>query len=279
MPKIPTFEEYVASLGQLTVWTDPTIETPESTDIKNAAASLNILDEINVETLAAWAYDHPKWVRILGLAAGLSQEKLKNLLNHRFRSMSWSLLARTQPVDLISVLDEECHLSRLVSEQRFRTYDFGDVLAARAGTRRNAVAGANAGRALEDMIEEIAKDLGLPYELRTRFIGRHNQDGPCDLVIPTGKKAVIAVAAKAFGSTGSKLTAAFGEIEKMADVRKPSQFIMAVIDGLGWKGRRGDLTRLYNLWVNGDIDGMYTVATLGQFRIDLEEAARRHKLL
>lgn len=280
MPDIPSFDEYIASLGQLTAWADPTIETPESTDIKAAAASLAALNEVTLGSLAAWAAENPKWTRILGLTVGLSQEKLKNLLKHRLDSSSWAKLAKTRPFDLVTVLDQEYDLLRLVSEQRRSTYEFGDILVARAGTRGNATAGAAAGRQLEDMIEQIARDLSLDYETRTRFVGRHNLDAPCDLVIPSGgNDAVIAVAAKVFGSTGSKLTAAFKEIEDMANVRKPTQFVMAVIDGVGWLSRRADLTRLYRLWANGDIDGMYTVATLDRFQSDLEDFARLRRLL
>jgi hypothetical protein len=280
VPDIPSFDEYISSLSQLTTWIDPTLETPDSADIKAAADSLAALDEITLNSVATWASENPPWTRILGLSVGLSQEKLKILLKHRLDSESWVKLARTRPVDLITVLDQEYDMLRLVSEQRRSTYAFGDILVARAGTRGNATAGANAGRKLEDMIEQIAKDLGLSYKTRTRFVGRGGLDAPCDLVIPGGgNEAIIAVAAKVFGSTGSKLTAAFKEIEDMANVRKPTQFVMAVIDGLGWLMRRADLTRLYNLWANGSIDGMYTVATLDRFQSDLEDFARLRRLL
>lgn len=54
---------------------------------------------------------------------------------------------------------------------------------------------------------------------------------------------------------------------------------MAVIDGIGWKQRQADLRRIHSLWEQQQIDGMYTLATLGDFREDLEQAARRHGLL
>jgi hypothetical protein len=59
----------------------------------------------------------------------------------------------------------------------------------------------------------------------------------------------------------------------MALVRKPTQFVFAVIDGIGWKGRINDLRRIYTLWSSGQINGMYTMASLGQFQEDLAEAA------
>lgn len=91
--------------------------------------------------------------------------------------------------------------------------------------------------------------------------------------------AEIAVAAKEFDSTGSKLTDAVREIEEMADVRLSRQFVIAVVDGIGWKSRQADLRRIFTLWENRQIDGMYTLATLGAFRADIEEAARLRGLL
>ena len=172
------------------------------------------------------------------------------------------------------MLEESFDLVRLIEVQRGRSYDFGDVLLARAGTRATATRAGASGRRVEDDIEAIARDLGLSYETRTRFVGRSGRTGPCDLVVPSAQDAAIAVAAKGFDSTGSKLTDAVREIEEMADVRLPRQYVMAVIDGIGWKSRIADLRRIHALWQSQQIDGMYTLASLDRFRADLIEAAR-----
>lgn len=276
---MPTFDEYMASLGRLTAHIDPTAASPDAAKIKEAAESLIALDDITTESLTAWARDHSRSANVLGLAVGLSQEKLRNTLKDHFDTSGWIILARERAAELVTMLDERFDLVRLVTIQRHRPYDFGDVLVARAGTRQTAIASAASGRKVEVEIEAIASDLGLTYETHTRFVGSGGQDAPCDLVIPTGKDAEIAVAAKGFDSTGSKLTAAFKEIEDMAKVRQPRQYIMAVIDGIGWKNRRRDLERIYELWQSRKIDGMYTLASLDQFRRDLEEAARLRNLL
>ena len=136
------------------------------------------------------------------------------------------------------------------------------------------------GRQVEDEIERIVHSLGLPCEMRTRFVGRANETASADLAIPAGgTHAQIVVAAKGFNSTGSKLTDAVGEVETMARVRRPTQFVMAAVDGIGWKNRRADLQRLYDLWADGSIDGMYTLSALDRFRIDVGAAARRVGLL
>jgi len=279
VPDIPTFTEYLASLGRLIAHADPTLPTPEAGSIKDAADSLAALPEISTTTLATWAADHPAWVNVLGLAVGLSQEKLKNTLKHHLGTSGWITLARERPDDLVRMLEEEFDLVRRIKVQRNRPYDFGDILVARAITRQTATAAGVSGRKVEDEIEAIARNLGLPYQTRTRFTGRNGRTAPCDLVIPTGQNAEIAVAAKGFDSTGSRLTDAVREIEEVADVRLPRQFIMAVIDGIGWKNRVNDLRRIYTLWERQQIDGMYTLATLDTFRRDLQQAARLRGLL
>ncbi|GAA2837136.1 DpnII family type II restriction endonuclease [Kribbella solani] len=279
MPNIPTFEEYLETLGRLTAHVDPTAATPHAAELKEAAASLEQISGITLDSLTRWAHDHPAWVPALGLAVGLSQEKLKNSLKDKFGTSSWNLLAKDQPRRLIEMMDQEFDLIRLVTVQRDKVYGFGDILVARAGTRATAVRAGASGRKVEDEIEAIAHDIGLACETRTRFVGRNNRDAPCDLVIPGAADAAIVVAAKGFDSTGSKLTDAVREIEEMADVRLPHQFVYAVIDGIGWKSRRRDLQRIHKLWESQQINGMYTLATLDQFRADVEDAAHIRRLL
>lgn len=178
------------------------------------------------------------------------------------------------------MLDTEFSLVESLKTQVGRTYSFGDVLVARAGTRVTAMSASTSGRVLEDRIEAIAVGLGLTYATRTRFEGRHGRTAPCDLAIPAGGPAAqIVVAAKAFDSTGSKLTDAVREVEEMAEVRKGNQTVMAAIDGVGWLSRANDLRKIHTLWANGEIDGMYTVSTLGRFEADLRDAARFKKLI
>lgn len=279
MPEMPSFDDYLLSLGHLTAHVDPTASSPEATEIKEAAASLADLEEVTEDSLVKWVRQHPAWVPALGLSAGLSQERLKNLLRHRLGSSGWRTLAIQRADELIAMLNEQCDLVRLIEIQRHKAYDFGDLLVARSGTRQTATRAGASGRRVEDEIEAVVKDLGLPYEVRTRFTGRGASTAPCDLVIPKGSEAEIAVAAKGFDSTGSKLTDAVREIEEMAAVRLPRQYILAVIDGIGWKSRQKDLRRIYDLWHNGQIDGMFTLASLDSFRTHIEEAARIRRLM
>lgn len=279
MTHIPEFDDYVATLERLTAHADPTADTSEAQEIKQAARSLAELNNISITALTGWAYQHPTWIHVLGLTAGLSQEKLKMALKHSFNTTGWATLARQQPEALVTMLDTEFDLVRLVASQRDRRYEFGDVLVARASTRRTATRAGVSGRKVEAEIEAIARNLNLEYQTRTRFSGRPGRDAPCDLVIPNTEHPEIVVAAKGFDSTGSKLTDAVTEIQTMAEVRRPRQFVLAVVDGIGWKSRISDLRSLYELWESQQIDGMYSLASLEQFRATLEDAARLRGLL
>jgi hypothetical protein len=277
---IGTFDDYVASLSQLSNPFDPTVPTAESEEIRTIAVGLAGLETVDRASLAAFIQTKPDAVPVLGLAVGLTREKLKNVLRHRLGSAGWITLARGHSEGVIDMLDEHYDVVRLVDEQRVRIYDFGDVLVARAGTRRTASDAGATGRRVEDEIERVADDLGLPAATRTRFQGRNGRTAPCDLVIPGGGAgALIVVAAKGFDSTGSKLTDAVREIEEMAEKRLPTQFVMAAVDGIGWKSRINDLRRIYELRATNQIDGLYTLEGLGQFRHDLEAAATRLGLL
>jgi len=277
---MPTFEEYLASLSCITAHVDPTASTSGAQDIRDAAFQLEDLPVIDLPSLVNWVTKHPSWVPVLGLTVGLSQEKLKNVLRQKLGSTSWLKIARENPLGAVSMLNDQFDLLNSLERQRKESYSFGDILVARAGTRVTAASATTSGRSVEDRIEAIANELGLSYETRTRFVGRSNRSAPCDLAVPRGEsQAEIVVAAKAFDSTGSKLTDAVREVEQMADVRKPTQFVMAVIDGIGWLSRANDLRKIHALWESGQIDGMYTLASFNSFRVDLEHFARLRKLL
>lgn len=267
-----TFEDYLASVAP--VRAAPTGQViAEHIEIRQAATRLRELAEVSRESLAQLVASDPSVVRALGLAVGLGRERLRNQLRHRFDTSGWVTLAREHSGELIAMLDDEFGLVSVIEAERAKRFGFGDILVARAGSRQSAGEAVAGGRALEDAIEETVKRLNLPYELRTRFVGRSG-DAPCDVAVPAGGAAAqIVCAAKGFDSTGSKLTDAVREIEQMAEVRLPTQFVYAVVDGIGWKSRQRDLKRIFALRESNQIDGLYTVAMLDRFVAELERAA------
>jgi len=244
--------------------------------IEAVAEALSSMPRVTKKSLTSLVAEHPDWVPIVGLCVGLTQEQLKNTLKYRLGSSAWERLARTQASDLIDLLDGEFRLVDQIKQQRTKKWTLADVLAERYASRTRAAGSIGRGRSVEDQVERVVNDLGLPRRMRTNFQGRGGRTAPCDLAIPEGAdSALIVCGIKGFDSTGSKLTDAAREIEAMADVRLPNQYVFAVVDGMGWLSRLSDLRRIYSLWEQQSLDGLYTLSHLPEFRTDLERAARR----
>ncbi len=235
-----------------------------------------------IEGLSEAVQKDPDLVPMLGLVVGLSQEVLKNTLRVKLGTAGWVMLSRRRPREIVEMLEAEFQLLERLRKESSQEWEFGDILLERAGSRGRADRAIGRGRALEDEVERIvgSEGLKLSYHLRTRLVGSGGRTAPCDIAIPgSGEEAMIAIAIKGFNSTGSKLTDAAREVESMAEVRLPRQFIFAVIDGIGWLGRKSDLKRIHDLWVTHRIDGVYTLSQLSEFAADLSTAARRLGLL
>jgi hypothetical protein len=246
---------------------------------EQAAEQLKALDQVNPAALTALLSERSDWVLILGSVVGLSQEQLKNILRHRLGSAGFVKLARERAAEVVALLDQEYDLVDRVRAERHRSWSYGDVLFERIASRSRAGRAIGRGRQLEDEVEEVVTALGLPYSLRTQFVGRAARVAPCDLAIPAaGEGALIVCAVKGFDSTGSKLTDAVREIEAMAEVRRPRQFVYAVVDGIGWLSRQADLRRIHTLAVEGSIDGLFSRSQLATFRDELRQAAISHDL-
>ena len=276
---LPSFEDLVASLTKLggAVAVDPRAIA----DFRGRVAALMSIT-LSRKMLAGAIKRDPELVPILGLVVGLSQEALKNTFRVRFGTAAWTQLAKQRPGDVVAFLDDEFGVTQRLAQDRTANWQYVDILLERAGPRGGAGRAIVRGRAVEDAVELLVGKggLNLPYKLRTRFAGRAGRTAPCDVAVPgAGEDTQIAIAAKGFNSTGSKLTDAAREIEMMADVRQPHQFVYAVIDGIGWHGRKADLRRIYDLRASRRIDGLYTLALLGDFQEELMRAARRLGLL
>jgi hypothetical protein len=240
------FEQFLLTLRRL--GGTPSLDERATEAVKDAAETLQTVPDVDRSSLARTIREHPSWVPILGLCVALSQEQLKNVLRYRLGSSGWRTLATTRAEELIELLDSEFGLVERISAERHRQWSFADILAERQASRSRAGGAIGRGRALEDEVERIVEGLGLPRTMRTRFVGRGGETSPCDLAIPGGgNQAQIVCAIKGFDSTGSKLSDAAGEIERMATVRQPRQFVYAVVDGIGWLSRQADLRRIYTL--------------------------------
>lgn len=272
-----TWDDFLASIGRLGGVVD--LDEAAAGAIKDLAERLRMLPKISRDSLSRFIEQDPGSVPLLALTVRLSQELLKNLLRHHLGTSSWAKLARDRPADVVAMLDDEFHLVTRIEQDRKRTWAYEDVLAERYASRLKAGGAIRRGRDLENTVESIVSGLGLAHSMRTRFVGRGGETAPCDLAIPEGgEKAEIVVGIKGFDSSGSKLTDATREIQSMATVRRPTQYVFVVVDGIGWRSRQADLHRIHSLWADGSIDGVYTTLGLADFRTALRDAARRRGL-
>ena len=256
------------------------VDVETETRIRVLVGELEAVPEVTREVLCDLIRQHPDSPPDLALLVGLGRERFKRQLHHHTGSEAWKTRAQTEPETIIDMLDDEFGIVDRAEQLRGETYTLADVLIARAGSRSTAGGAVSAGRALEDRVEEVIQGLALPYAARTQFGGRGDESAPCDFAIPTGGTvAQIAIPVKGFDSTGSKLTAAYDEIKNVANVRLPGQYIFAVVDGVGWLGRAGDLGRLVDMVRRREIDGMFTLKEFAVFKAALRDAAIRSRLL
>jgi hypothetical protein len=270
------YAEQLAAIANPVARVDPVVEAL----IRRMVAELEHLDEITRDSLAQLIAGEPGYVPLLGSVVGLSQERLKRQLEAQTGSAAWIQRSRTEPLVIVDLLDAQFGLVNQLAQAMGRTYTLADILIARAARGAGASGAIDAGRQLEDTVEGVLQELNLPYQARTRYEGTARQTGPADFAVPAGGAACrIAIGVKGFDSTGSKLTAAYDEVRRMADVRRPDQYIFAIVDGVGWRGRMGDLGRLVEMVRNREIDGMFTLAEFDVFRSALRDAAVRVGLL
>jgi hypothetical protein len=278
-PVVPTFDAYLSSLSPVSQAV-PGAEPEAIEACTKATALIAAALPLDQDKLAAIARAHPGVVPVFAAAAGLSQERFKTWLQGTFATAGWVTLSRRRAADLVASLDDEFAIVELLELQANRAWTWADVLARTMSSRQRAGNAVRQGRNLEDAVEEAISSLGLPFAPRGQFEGVNGRIAPVDFAIPDKAAAtLIAVAVKGYDSTGSKLTDARREIEEMATVRKPRQFIFAIVDGHGWLRRSNDLRRIHDLWQSNQIDGLYNRTTLNQFKTALASAARRLSLL
>lgn len=272
------WEDFLASIGRLGGVLE--LDDVARNSLTEVADGVIEMEPISRAALSAFINADPDRVPLLALTVRLSQEQLKNLLRHHLGTASWRKLAKERPDDVISMLDGEFGLVHRIAKDRSRTWSYADILAERYASRLKASGAIHRGRDLENAVEAIARELGLPYAMRTSFVGRGGETAPCDLAIPKGgENAELVVGIKGFDSSGSKLTDATREVQAMASVRRPNQYVFVVVDGIGWKSRQSDLRRIHSLWSDGSIDGVYTTNGLAAFREAMSEAANRRGIL
>lgn len=274
-----SFEEFVGSLGPLRQ--PAPVEEVLTEGERGAVEALQGLPRVDRQSLADIVSRYPEALPLLASCVGLSREQLMGEMRFRLGSAGLRTLARDRSREVIETLDEDFSLVDAVEAQMAKDWTFADVLAERRlWSGRRASASIATGRSVEDAAEEVIRRFGVEYAMRTTFEGRGGRREPCDFAIPAGgAEAAVVGAAKGFDSTGSKLTDAVREVEAVANARLPEQFVVAIVDGIGWLRRQADLKRIHDLYQEGRIDGLYTLRQIDRFEADLEGALRSRGLI
>lgn len=276
---IPSFEAYLDSLSPVSA--SPTGGEPADLDLcKRATEVIGSLEPLDTGSLAGAISGDPELLPVLAAVAGLSQERFKTWLKANFGTAGWITLGRRRAAEVVAAMQEHFDILELLRQQSVREWTWADVLAQVMSPRSRAGSAIQQGRELEDQVEAVINSVPLPFVARTRFVGTNGASAPADFAVPAGGDgALIAVAVKGFDSTGSKLTDTAREIEEMATIRKPGQFVFAVIDGHAWTRRQNDLRKIHALWAADRIEGLFNQSSLGDFQAALEDAARRVRLI
>lgn len=164
MTSTPSLDEFVTSLRNVHPRAGPG-ETPDQERIRDGATAISALQSIDSGTLAQ-ALEARRGcdriiLRIFGLAVGLSYERLTSELRAHLTDDQ-----RRDPSAVVAFLDGEYDLVREVTRARHRSFSWTDAPIARAGSRGSAGRAIAGGRRIEDLIEGVVSELGLPCQLR-----------------------------------------------------------------------------------------------------------------
>ena len=149
---------------------------------------------------------------------------------------------------------------------------WSDVLVERLRSGRgSAISGQKRGRGLEDFVENIIKKVfDNDYEARCKFIGARDQSAKCDFAIPSKSNPHILIEVKGYGATGSKMSDVVGDIDAIIRAKRTDTKLLLFTDGLTWKQRQNDLSKLIERQNNGEITKIYTTKMGEIFESDLK---------
>jgi hypothetical protein len=147
--------------------------------------------------------------------------------------------------------------------------------------RGSAIKGQKRGRSLEDFAEEIVKAVfgDGHYDTRCRFVGATGMSTEkADFAVPNKEDPRILIEAKGYGATGSKQTDIRGDIERIANQKRPDTHLLLITDGVTWRSRKNDLSKLIDWQNRGRITRIYTQLMAAELEADLRQLRLDHSL-
>ena len=218
---------------------------------------------------------NPVFLDICRLFIGRAQEPVAHeICRHLGRSSgNWGDLkkaARKDPGTMARVMTA-LEVPGLIADQVNRVWRADEVLVERYQlTRGRAMSGQSRGRSLENDVDRVLAELGIPCEKRKTFTGREGKQAKCDFAVPSKNHPKVVIESKGFEATGSKLTDFLGDVLKIGEAKAYHMYFFVVTDGRGWHNRESDLKRLIGFHHDGLIDMIYTRARLGELGRDVK---------
>jgi hypothetical protein len=219
---------------------------------------------------------NPVFLDICRLFIGKAQEPVAHeICKHLGRSSgNWPDLkkaARRDPARMAAVM-VALDVPGLISDQINRVWRSEDILVERYQlSRGRAMSGQSRGRSLENDVDRVLAELGIPCDKRKTFTGREGKQAKCDFAIPAKNHPKIVIESKGFEATGSKLTDFLGDVLKISEAKAYHMYFFVVTDGRGWHNRESDLKRLISFHHEGLIDMIYTRARLAELGRDVKQ--------
>lgn len=147
--------------------------------------------------------------------------------------------------------------------------------------RGSAIKGQKRGRTLENFAEQIVKAVfgEGSYDTRCRFVGATGvSTEKTDFAIPNKGDPRILIEVKGYGATGSKQTDILGDVERIVNQKRPDTHLLLVTDGVTWRSRQSDLSKLIAWQNEGRIARIYTQLMAAELEADLRQLRLDHSL-
>lgn len=275
-----TLEELLGELTELPAgWMDDLAHQLVG-ELRVAVTKLRELGRpVSRADLAAQLRENETFLDVARLFLGKGQEPVAHMVCEQLEegSMSWAKLRRfgkAEPERMAGAL-EAIGVGEVIDEHLGKRWEVEDVLIDRYKmSRGRAIAGQQRGRALEDKVQTVLNEHGIPFQRGVTFVGKKGKTAKCDFAIPSKDHPQIVIESKGFEATGSKLTDFLGDVLKIVQAKDYHMYFFLVTDGRGWHNRVSDLRKVVEYHNSGDVDMVYTMARLA----DLASAVKQiHK--
>jgi hypothetical protein len=207
---------------------------------------------------------------VIRLFLGQSKDEFETALSAWLSGGTGAKAYRAAPNEFLQAL-EDLGALRAMDELVNTPLIWSDLLIERLRAGRGrAIRGQVRGRSLEDFVEQILRDHFTLWDSRCTFTGRDGRMlAKADFAIPSKQAPRIIVEAKGYAATGSKQTDVIGDLRAIIGAKRHDTILIFFTDGLTWRQRKSDLSKIIEMQNEGLVTKIYTRAMASQFSADL----------